>query len=112
MAAKQALTGIVSIQATIKLRVTPQRTAERRLTAPTPIIEPVIVCVVLTGIFNISVMYSVIAPAVSAATPSSGVTLVILEPIVFIILQPPDIVPIDIAVKQANATQSGMFLMS
>ena len=35
----------------------------------------------------------VTAPAVSAATPSSGVTLVILLPIVFTIFHPPIIVP-------------------
>ena len=55
-AAKSPLTGIVRIQAIIRLLVTPQRTAERRLVAPTPMIAPVMVCVVLTGIFSISVM--------------------------------------------------------
>ena len=47
---------------------TPQRTADRRLVAPTPMMEPVMVCVVLTGIFRDSVTKSVMAPAVSAAT--------------------------------------------
>ena len=55
-AANNALTGIVSIHATNRLRVIPHLTAERRFVAPTPIIAPVMVCVVLTGIFNISVM--------------------------------------------------------
>src|ERR1700741_4629049 len=41
--------GIVTTQAQIMWRVTPQRTAERRWDAPTPRIAPVIVCVVLTG---------------------------------------------------------------
>ena len=64
-----ALTGIVNIHAQSRLRVTPQRTADKRLVAPTPIIDPVIVCVLLTGIFSPAVRNSVIAPAVSAATP-------------------------------------------
>jgi len=93
-AANPALTGIVSIQAIINLRVTPHRTAERRFTAPTPIMAPVMVWGVLTGIFKSSERYNVIAPAVSAATPSIGVTLVMRDPIVFIILQPPVIVQV------------------
>ena len=40
--AKSPLTGIVRIQAVIMLLVTPQRTAERRFVAPTPMIAPVI----------------------------------------------------------------------
>ena len=111
MPASKALTGIVSNQATSRLWVTPQRTAERRLVAPTPMIAPVIVCVVDTGILSISVIYSVIAPAVSATTPSNGVTLVILEPIVFTIRQPPLIVPIEITVKQVIGTQLGKSLI-
>ena len=42
--------GKVSIQAATILRATPQRTAESRLVAPTPIIDEVIQWVVLTGI--------------------------------------------------------------
>ena len=93
MPAITALTGIVRIQAHNRLTVTPQRTAESLFVAPTPMIEPVIVCVVLTGIPSFSVMNNVMAPAVSALTPSSGVTLVILVPMVFTILQPPLNVP-------------------
>ena len=88
---------MVSTQAHIKLTVTPQRTAETLLVNPTPMIEPVIVCVVLTGILRCSVKYKVNAPAVSAATPSKDDTLVILEPIVFTIFQPPLNVPAAIA---------------
>src|SRR5437868_3488376 len=96
-AASIPLTGIVSTQAQSRLTVTPQRTADNLLVAPTPIIEPVIVWVVLTGIFKASVTNKVIAPAVSAATPSNGVTLVIRVPMVFTIFQPPLIVPNAIA---------------
>lgn len=52
MAASRPLTGMVKIQAQSKLIVTPQRTALRRFVAPTPMIEPVMVCVVETGIPN------------------------------------------------------------
>ena len=97
-AANKPLTGIVRIQAQRRFTVTPQRTADKRLVAPTPIIDPVIVCVVLTGILRFSVINNVMAPAVSAATPSKGVTFVILVPIVFTIFQPPLIVPNAIAV--------------
>ena len=97
-AANNPLTGIVRIHAHKRFTVTPHRTADKRLVAPTPIMAPVIVCVVLTGIFKFSVANRVIAPAVSAATPSKGVTFVILVPMVLMILQPPLIVPNAIAV--------------
>ena len=42
-AASKALTGMVSTQAVIRLLVTPQRTAESRLVAPTPMMAPVMV---------------------------------------------------------------------
>src|SRR5215217_9019354 len=99
-AANAPLTGIVKIQAQSRFTVTPHLTADNRLVAPTPIIEPVMVWVVLTGIFSASVTNKVIAPAVSAATPSKGVTLVIRVPMVLIIFHPPLIVPKPIAVYQ------------
>ena len=98
MAANNPETGIVNTQAHKRLTVTPHRTAETRLVNPTPIMEPVMVCVVLTGILKCSVIYKVKAPAVSAATPSKEVTFVILEPIVFTIFHPPLNVPMAIAV--------------
>src|SRR6218665_115927 len=100
-----ALIGIVRIQAQSKLTVIPHLTAETLLVNPTPMIAPVTVCVVETGILNCSVMKSVIAPAVSAATPSNGVTFVILVPIVLMIFQPPLIVPKAIAKKDTTGTQ-------
>lgn len=45
-------TGMVKIHAHNKLSVTPQRTALNLLVAPTPIMDPVIVWVVETGIPN------------------------------------------------------------
>ena len=65
---------MVNIQAHNKLIVTPHLTALKRLVAPTPIIEPVIVCVVETGTPICDTVNKVKAPAVSEQTPSSGVT--------------------------------------
>ena len=45
VAANKAEIGMVTIHAQSRLMVTPQRTALKRLVAPTPIIEPVMVCV-------------------------------------------------------------------
>ena len=84
---------MVRIQAQSRLIVTPHLTALKRFVAPTPIIEPVIVCVVDTGIPKLLTVNKVNAPAVSAHTPSSGVTLVIFVPIVLTIFQPPINVP-------------------
>src|SRR5207253_3943136 len=47
IAAIVAAAGIVSIHAHTICRATPQRTADSRLVAPTPMMAPVIVCVVL-----------------------------------------------------------------
>ena len=63
------LTGIVRTHAHNNLAPTPHLTAETLLVIPVPIIAPVIVCVVLTGIPKASVPKSRIAPDVSAATP-------------------------------------------
>ena len=74
MPATIAEIGMVKIQAHKRLTVIPQRTAEILFVNPTPIIAPVMVCVVETGIPKCSVKNRVMAPAVSALTPSSGVT--------------------------------------
>lgn len=50
MAANTPLTGMVNTHAQSKLVVTPHLTALNLFVAPTPIIEPVMVCVVETGI--------------------------------------------------------------
>src|SRR5690606_10669290 len=96
---------MVSTQAQSSLMVTPQRTADTRFVAPTPIILPVMVCVVETGIPKCSETYSVTAPDVSAATPSSEVTLVILDPMVFTIFQPPLIAPKPISTNDVTGTE-------
>ena len=97
--------GMVKIHAHNKLTVIPHLTAETLLVTPTPMIAPVMVCVVETGIPKCSEMKSVIAPAVSAATPSKGVTFVILVPIVFTIFQPPLMVPKAIIKNDVKGTQ-------
>jgi hypothetical protein len=89
--------GIVTTQAAMMLPATPQRTARTRCALPTPMIEPVIVCVVDTGIPNSVAMNSEIAPPVSAAKPPIGFSLVMRWPIVFTMRQPPNSVPSAIA---------------
>src|SRR2546423_14252304 len=80
--ATAAEAGIVRIHAQTMRRATPQRTADRRCTAPTPTMAPVMVWVVLTGIPASAVPNRVKAPALSAQNPPIGLSLVILEPIV------------------------------
>lgn len=102
-----ALTGIVNIHAQKIFLVTPHLTAEMPFLAPTPMIAPVIVCVVLTGIPKCVEMNKVDAPDNSAQKPSTGPILVILCPIVFTILHPPKSVPSAIAVWHASFTHKG-----
>ena len=86
---------------TIRL-ATPQRTAESLCTAPTPTIAPVMVWVVLTGIPASAVPKRVMAPALSAQNPPKGFSLVILDPIVWTMRQPPEYVPKAMAVWAAR----------
>ena len=64
--------GIVKIQAQIMFPATPQRTADSLLVDPTPIIAPVIVCVVLTGMPATDAPMMDRAAAVSAQKPPMG----------------------------------------
>jgi len=61
--------GKVITQVAIMLRATPHLTAERRLVAPTPITEPLMHWVVLTGIPRLDAASITAAAAVSAAEP-------------------------------------------
>ena len=65
-------TGIVKIQAQIMVPATPQRTADSLFVDPTPIIAPLIVCVVLTGMPAIDAPMMDRAAAVSAQKPPMG----------------------------------------
>ncbi len=85
--------GMVRIHAQTMLPATPQRTAEADCTAPTPTIEPVMVCVVDTGIPNAVATKSIKAPPVSAQKPPTGFSFVMRWPIVFTMRQPPKAVP-------------------
>ena len=85
--------GIVSIHAQKIFLVTPHLTAEAPFTAPTPIIEPVIVWVVLTGMPAAAVANSVTAAPDSAQKPPKGSSLVIFEPMVLTMRHPPQMVP-------------------
>ena len=80
---------MVMIQASTMLCVTFQRTAETRRAAPTPMMQPVIVCVVETGMPRWVAANRVIAPPVSAQNPWTGVSRVIFEPMVRTMRQPP-----------------------
>ena len=97
--------GMVMIQAQTILRVTPHLTAVTRRVAPTPIMAPVMVWVVLTGIPPQAAPIKLMAPAVSALKPPNGFKAVIFCPIVRTILQPPDRVPSPIAAWAIKITQ-------
>jgi hypothetical protein len=61
-------------------RATPHRTAEVPQADPTPMMAPVIVCVVETGMPSDVALNSIIPPPVSAQKPCTGVRRVIFEP--------------------------------
>ena len=81
------------IQAVTIPFATPQRTARTFFAAPTPIMQPVMVCVVDTGIPSSVAANSMIEPPVSAQQPWTGVNRVILLPMVWTMRQPPNRVP-------------------
>lgn len=81
--------GIVRNHAVMMLAATPHLTAESLLVAPTPMIEPVIVWVVLTGMPARVLAITVMAPAVSALKPCTGLKSVNPLPRVLITFHPP-----------------------
>src|SRR5436190_23188307 len=100
--------GMVNTHAQTMRPATPHLTAENRFAEPTPTIEPVIVCVVDTGIPNAVAVKSVMEPAASAQKPCTGCSFTILVPIVLTIRQPPESVPSAMAPQAANSTHLGM----
>ena len=73
---------------------TPQRTADRRLVAPTPMIVEVMVCVVDMGAPKVRpATYRIDAAEASAANPWGGSRWMILRPSVRMIRHPPEYVP-------------------
>jgi len=107
-AAIPAEQGIVNIHAQTICPATPHRTAVMRFSDPTPVMAPVMVCVVLTGIPKNVDTNNVMAAPVSAQKPSTGRSFVIFCPIVFTILHPPHSVPAAIAAWQERTTHRGI----
>ena len=82
---------MVSTQAMPMFLATPQRTADSRLVAPTPMIAEVIVCVVETGAWSTkAVVYSTDAATDSATKPRAGSSSMIRRPSVRMMRQPPE----------------------
>src|SRR3954447_701751 len=105
MEATNAEHGIVSTHAQTISPATPQRTAFRLVTDPTPAIDPAITCVVDTGSpRNVGRKIEIAAP-VSAQNPLRGFNRVRRDPIVLTMRQPPLSVPRLIAVLAAAMTQ-------
>src|SRR5438309_8429609 len=107
-AANAAAAGIVRTHAHTILPATRHLTADNRVVEPTPAIALVIVCVVDTGIPEKVAPKIVIAPAVSAQNPPTGLNFVIFEPIVWTMRQPPDSVPKAMAAWAARTTYKGI----
>ena len=91
---------------------TPQRTAENLFVAPTPIIEILIVCVVLSGTPIDDASKMDIPAAVSAANPCTGSNLVILNPMVRMMRYPLVAVPIPITAPQSSIIHIGTVKVS
>src|SRR5436309_12431072 len=104
--------GIVKTQAQTIRPAIPQRTADRRCVAPTPTIDPVIVCVVLTGIPKCVATRIAAAPPVSAQNPPTGRSFVIRDPIVYTMRQPPNKVPREMALYAPISIQCGIVELS
>ena len=85
-----------------------QRTARRVRTEPTPRIEPVIACVVEMGMRRKVEPMMVVAAAVSAQNPPTGLRRVMAEPIVLTMRQPPNMVPRAMAAWQVRMIHQAM----
>ena len=108
-AATRAAIGMVSTHAVPMFLATPQRTADRRLVAPTPMIAEVIVCVVEMGACSqYALAYRTDAATDSATKPRAGSSSMILRPRVRMMRQPPEYVPSEMAVAAESLTHSGM----
>ena len=85
-----AAAGSVNSQAVTMLPATPQRTADTRLPAPAPITPPLITWVVESGKPKWVEARITAAPAPWAVKPWAVSILMIFEPIVRMIRQPPE----------------------
>src|SRR4030042_3345280 len=104
---RAAQAGKVIIQVRTMLRATPQRTAEKRRVAPTPMIDVLIQWVVLKGMPKREANKMAIPPELVAAKPCTDSSLVILKPTVRIMRQPPKAVPIPITAPHSSIIHSG-----
>lgn len=100
--------GMVRIHAHTIDPATPHRTAVSRCVVPTPMMAPVIVCVVLTGMPPSVAPMRDVAAAVSAEKPPMGRSFVILVPMVLTIRHPPAIVPRAMVKVHIRTIQNGM----
>ena len=100
--------GIVRIHAQIIRPAIPHFTALMRLMDPTPIIDPVMVWVVLTGMPKADDANKVTAAPDSAQNPSTGLSLATFWPMVFTMRQPPSIVPNAIEAWHIITIQKGI----
>src|ERR1051325_7238193 len=89
------------------LPATPQRTADRSLAAPAPMIAPEITCVVDSGKPTCDADRITAAPAPWAEKPCAGSIFMMRLPIVRMIRQPPTYVPSAIAVAADTITHVG-----
>ena len=88
---------------------TPQRTADSRFVAPTPMIAEVIVWVVETGACSQKALtYRTTADTDSATRPRAGSSSMILRPSVRMMRQPPAYVPAEMAAAAASLTHNGI----
>lgn len=85
----------------------PQRTADTRLDKPTPMMAPVMVWVVDTGIPSAVAINNAMAPEVWAQKPPDGRMRVMPMPMVRTMRQPPNSVPKAMATWQDITTQNG-----
>lgn len=85
--------GIVNTHAATIFVAVAQRTDATPFVMPTPIMAPVMVCVVLTGIPRTAVPINVNAPDVSAQNPWTGFNRANPSPKVLITFFPPTMVP-------------------
>ena len=88
--------GIVNTQAHKMLLAVPQLIDFTPFVKPTPMMEPTMLCEVLTGIPKNEQVMTVVAPTVSAQNPLSGLIFTMPVPVVLMTFLPPTKVPSDI----------------
>src|SRR5438067_3441540 len=103
----EAVAGMVMIQAAAMLAPRPQRTADSLRLAPTPITDPVMTCVVLTGSPASVATWITVAPVSCADIPVAGSSFRMLHPSVRMIRHPPAYVPKAMVAADTMTTHRG-----